>query len=387
MSKVSISELKSGVIAVVGHVGVGHVHSHSSFVQDDSAGFALVASLLSEAFNVDTRIKNVTGDISTGYITVETYGGGVGRSFTRRGLTPSEIELLKNAINEDGVFTQNIAIKVFGRMYGQGVTETPVALQGAVALAVLDSFHKKSPEQVLVTQQSYSGRIDQMAAAVVDIDHIPVSLLLNINGSEGGIGPNEDNEGNTALGQKRELMKKVGINNIPTLIVESKAYVPNLADHISEPAFLFRAQEDVDNLLLAKSLAESAEELSILYILSTDGIPQIEGYLSNATRNFADKIISLSEKLKEADDSSDKVFIVAEIAKLISEDAGGITFMTNRLHDTVRSAGIEEGSAAIISILVPTSYIQHWKIPVLTPEDLKHYKDIIILAMRKYLER
>lgn len=384
MDSISVSEKNSGVFAVAGHVGVGHVHSHSSFVQDDSAGFAVVGKLMREALHADTRIKSVTGDLATGYIAVETYEGGVGRSYARRGLTPSEIDLLENAVDEDGLFTQNIAIKVFGRMYGQGVTETPAALQGAVALAVLDSFRKKSPGKVLVTPQDYPGRIDQMAALVVDIGGLPVSLLLNINGSEGGVGPDEDNEGNTSLGSKGELMRRVGITDIPTIIVESKAYAPDLAKQITETSFSFRAQEGIDNLPLAKALAEAAKELNIPHLLLTDAMPRIEGHLSNATKAFAEKIIKLSEELKEADASSHKVSIIAELAKLISEDAGGISFMSNTLHNTARGAGIENGTAAIISLLVPESYIAYWKIPLLTPEDLDGYIKIILRAIKKY---
>lgn len=384
MNGISISEKKAGIFAVVGHVGVGHVHSHSSFVQDDSAGFAVVGTLMREALHADTRIKSVAGNLVTGCITVETYEGGVGRSYARRGLTPSEIDLLENAVDEDGLFTQNTAIKVFGRMYGQGVTETPAALQGAVALAVLDSFHKKAPDQVRVTPQDYPGRIDQMAALVVDIDGLPVSLLLNINGSEGGIGPDEDNEGNTSLGSKGDLMRKVEITDIPTIIVESKAYAPDLAKRITETSFSFRAQEGIDNLPLAKALAEAAKELDIPHLLLTDAMPRIEGHLSNATKAFAEKIIKLSEELKDADASSDKVSLIAELAKLISEDAGGISFMSNTLHNTARGAGIEAGTAAIISLLVPESYINYWKIPLLTPEDLDAYIGIILRAIKKY---
>ena len=41
-----------GAFGVVGHVGVGHVHSHSGFVQDDSVGFAVAAGLLQRALQV-----------------------------------------------------------------------------------------------------------------------------------------------------------------------------------------------------------------------------------------------------------------------------------------------------------------------------------------------
>jgi hypothetical protein len=380
---ITISDKTKSEIAIVGHVGVGHVHSHSSFVQDDSAGFAVVASLMREVLKVDTRIKYIKGDLLNGDIVVETYEGGIGRTFCRRGITPIELELMNRAIDEDGIYTQRTAIKAFGRIYGQGVMETPVALQGAIALAVLDSFYKKNPNKVHITSQKYSGRIDKMAGMIADINGIPVSLLLNINGSEGGIGPNEDNEGNTAIGVKGELMKSIGIDNIPTIIVESKAYIPKVSDDIEELTFLFRAQEGLDNLFLAKVLAEAAEEGGIPYIYFTDSLFQEKGQLARATVDFANKIIKLGEELKSVDDSKDKVEILADMAKLVSEDAGGVTFMSNSLHEVVRSPGIVPGNAAVISLLVPTEYIKYWKIPMLSLDDINGYKEIIIGAIDK----
>lgn len=378
---ISISDKNNGIMAVVGHVGVGHVHSHSSFVQDDSAGFAVVAAIMRRAFKVDTTIESVTGDLSSGSITVETCGGGRGVSHARRGLTPYELELLQRAVGEDGIYTQALAVKTFGRMYGQGVTETPVALQGAAALAILDSFHKKYPEKIHATSEKYEGRIDKMAGAVVDIDGIPVSLLLNINGSEGGIGPDEDNEGNTAIGQKADIMKMLGMDSVPNIIVESKAYMPGLSKEITRDTFLFRAQEGIDDLNTAKALANAASLSGLPYILKTDSLPMVKDSLKLASQSLAKKIADLGTSLMYADLSKEKVSIIADIARLISEDAGGISFMSNSLHDTVRSAGIVPGTASIISLLVPEDYVRHWKIPVLNEEDVNKYIEIILSAI------
>ena len=65
-----------GRFGVVGHVGVGHVHSHSGFVQDDSAGFAVAAGLLKRAMPVDTTIACAEADVDANTITVTTRGGG-----------------------------------------------------------------------------------------------------------------------------------------------------------------------------------------------------------------------------------------------------------------------------------------------------------------------
>lgn len=382
-SRVSVSNNPKGVYGVVGHVGVGHVHSHNSFVQDDSAGFAVVASLMREALEVDTRIKKVLGDPITGTIMIETYGGGVGKTFARRGITPSEADLLNRAVNEDGIYTQSAAVKTFGRMYGQGVMETPVALQGAIALAVLDSFYKKAPDKVHITMGKYEGRIDKMASAVINIGGIDISLLLNINGSEGGVGPDEDNEGNTALGEKAEIMKAVGLDSIPTIIVESKANIPAIGDKISQPTFMFRAQEKIDDITVANALVYAAEHLEVPYILSTDVLPQVSGQLAKATADFADRMITLGEELKKVNYSADKVRIIAEMAKLISEDAGGISFMSNNLHEEVRGVGIVPGTSAVISLLVPVMYKNYWKIPMLDASDIDGYRKIILYAISK----
>lgn len=379
---ITLSDQQKGVFGIVGHVGVGHVHSHSSFVQDDSAGFAVVASLMNTALQANTTISYVNGDPLTGEVTVRTAGGGVGKTYARRGITPTESELMKRVIHEDGIYTQKLAVRAFGRMYGQGVTEPPVALQGAIALAVLDTFKKKAPDRVCVTTGKYPDQIDKMAGLVVDINGTAVSLLLNINGTDGGIGPNEDNEGNTCYGEKGEIMELIGLSSIPTIVVESKAYIPKMAEQISDFTFLLRAQEGVDNQTVAVAMKQGAEEYSIPYIYLTDALPMIEKQLANATTDFADKVIAVAMKLKEADASGEKVKLVGELAKLVSEDAGGVTFMTSSVHETVRSAGMMPGMSAVISLLVPTEYCNYWKIPLMDPYDVEQYKKIILRAIQ-----
>jgi len=60
---ISVSSSSQGVVGICGHAGVGHVHSHSGFVQDDSGGFAATAYLLKAALPVDTRVKSATADL------------------------------------------------------------------------------------------------------------------------------------------------------------------------------------------------------------------------------------------------------------------------------------------------------------------------------------
>ena len=135
MNTVKISSQAQGAYGIVGHVGVGHVHSHSGFVQDDSAGFAVASLILRQAVPVSTIVKDVEVDLVTGDVTVTLESGGKGFASARRGFTPAENEIAKRAIGQDAVFTQNVAQHTFGRIYGQGALETAVALQGACALA------------------------------------------------------------------------------------------------------------------------------------------------------------------------------------------------------------------------------------------------------------
>ena len=91
---IRFSEQQKGILGVSGHVGVGHVHSHSGFVQDDSAGLAVAARILKQALPVDTGIARVQVSIEDGILTVMTNGGGVASAAPRRGIAPYEKDLL-----------------------------------------------------------------------------------------------------------------------------------------------------------------------------------------------------------------------------------------------------------------------------------------------------
>ena len=164
--------------------------------QDDSAGYAVASNILKQAVDVDTNIKTVEVNLETGEITVTLPNGGCGTVKARRGFTPAEQELAQRAVGQDATFTQNVAGHTFGRIYGQGALETAVALQGACALAVMEAFKIAIGEKFLVVEEAFSNKYDKFAGIVLDINDVPVSLMLVINGTNEGIGPDEDYEGN-----------------------------------------------------------------------------------------------------------------------------------------------------------------------------------------------
>lgn len=384
--EVKFSEQAKGVLGISGHAGVGHVHSHSGFVQDDSAGLAAAALILKRALPADTEISDVQVSMEKGRITVHTNGGGEASASPRRGIAPFEKELMETrGLHLDAAFSQNAAVRVFGRMYGQGVSETASCFQGACALAVLDTFVKAAPERFHVSAPaSKKGYLDKAITTVLDVDGIPMALMLLVNFTEGGIGPAEDYEGNVPWDFKEPVMRAVGLDAVPTILLESKAYIPAFASELTENMLMLRAEEGTDNLPLAEALLQTAKEQEIPCCLKTNAMPLSPGSLMKATAAYADRLIALAEQLKTADDCLEKVRLTADLAALVSQDAGGVTFMGNTVNDQMRGAGIIPGNHAILSMIVTTEYKEYVKIPMLTEEDAAHYITVILNGMKRY---
>ncbi|MDK2783022.1 MAG: hypothetical protein PWP49_1309 [Thermococcaceae archaeon] len=196
------------MICIAGHVGVGHVFSHSGFVQDDSQGFAVVGHMIKDLFKVRTKIESVDVDLNANVITIKTKDGGVGQGCPRRGITPFEAEMLKHLEGEEGLFPHYATLKVFGRFYGHGVSEVPVATEYAISTAVMDTFAKNIPEFYVARRE------DEIASDViggVKVKELSTAFLLTINGSKIGVGPVENLEGNVALPPKRGVMERLGV--------------------------------------------------------------------------------------------------------------------------------------------------------------------------------
>ena len=270
-------------------------------------------------------------------------------------------------------------------MYGQGVSETAACFQGACALAVLDTFVKAAPGRFHVSAPAGKpGYLDKAVTTVLDVDGIPMALLLLVNFSEGGIGPAEDYEGNVPWDFKEPVMKAVGLDAVPTILIESKAYIPAFAPELTENMLMLRAEKGTDNVALAETLLSAAKEAHIPCCLKTNAMPLAPGSLAKAMAAYADRLIALAGQLKTADDCMEKVRLTADLAELISQDAGGVTFMGNTVNDQMRGAGIIPGSHAILSMIVTTKYKEYVKIPMLTEEDAEHYLTVILNGMKRY---
>jgi len=380
------SRYEKGIIGICGHIGVGHTHSHSGFVQDDSAGLAVVASLLKKVLPIDSTIESVEVDINKSTITIQTVDGGIGHTSVRRGITPHEAEMIENILNKDAIYSQRIVLNTLGRIYGQGVMEVPVALQGAISLALIDTFQQKWSQEVFVVGEDISSNYGKILGSVIDIKGIPVSVLLTMNASLGGIGPIEDLEGNIMLGKKGQLIKKLGLDKIPSIIIESKSFIPGKEDNLSENTFLIRANKEFDNLIVANSLIRAADELRITNEYQFDTLDREADDFTKASRKLGNHIIQLGEEFERAETSEEKVRIISDLAVLVSQDAAGVTFMSNELQRSVGSAGMLKGTSAVISLLVTKEYIDYYKIPFILESDIEKYISIIYKGILKLEE-
>lgn len=81
--------------------------------------------------------------------------------------------------------------------------EVPVALQAAIANAALNSFAKSMPNYFIVGDENIDDNFGRLLGCVLNVDGLTVSLLALANATRGGLGPNEDIEGNVNLAGKR----------------------------------------------------------------------------------------------------------------------------------------------------------------------------------------
>lgn len=367
---VVFSKYKTGDVGIVGHVGCGHTHSLNNQVQDDSAGLSVILSLFKEATNLTLNIKDIY--FESNKIMVTLVNGGQGFGIARRGITPQEKKLMNSLIGKEIINTHTLVLETFGRIYGQGILEVPVALQTALANSALNGFLINYPNNFIGTVENIPGNHGNIVGTVLNIDGIDVSVLGTVNATLGGIGPNEDLEGNSANYSKKEIMQELGMSKIPTLVVEAMIYSP-LSKGLIENTFFVRGDQSDDNLLVIDSIIKACKNLNLPLIYNQDGMKRKKDLLRNTTKLVAEKIIELGTALTFAEKSEDKVRIVSELAIVISQDCGGISFMSNSLHEIIGGAGMMKKTAAVLNLVCSEDYIQTNPIPFLTSKELEEY--------------
>lgn len=377
-------ELKPGkaskaILGVIGHAGAGHVHSHSGFIQEDSVGFAVAASLIRKAYPADTCVLRVSvaGDI----VEVETGDGGIGKASARRGFSPYEIELMQRSLGFDSVLSQSVSFRCFGRIYGQGVLEAPVAFQTALCLAAIDTFSRKYPKDIRVAQEEIGDNVGACMGTCIDVDGIAIAAVAVLNATKGGIGPVEDLEGNIMLGGKKIVMEELGMDQMPTIIIENKGYIPTVSKDLDQDTFFVRYNKDYDNPAVGSALFSSCAINGFPVMRSDSAYPRDQHEMKRATVAFARRLIELGHLLEKACTAQEKTMHISELALLVSQDAGGINYMSEKLHGVVAAGGLMPGTAAVLSLVVPTSYIEKNLFPEISSIDVDKYLKVVVKAV------
>jgi hypothetical protein len=380
--EIAFSREKSGKVGLAGHIGVNHVHSHSGFVQEDGAGFSVLGKIFQLAAPVDLRITKIEVAHEQGRISVTLEGGGSGSAVARCGITPAEQILMRAALGENGLCPQSLATTIFGRVHGQGILEIPATFITALARAVVDTFAVNYPEKFHFFEEDTPQSCGCYLGTVLQINGVPVSAMLTVNAGLGGLGPNEDTEGNVPIGNKGRLMRTLGMDALPTIIVEAKAYVPFWQEAIEKTTLIVRANQEHDNSVVGECLVAAAESLGYPVYLPPNPYPRRSGSLLEETRAIGQRVVDLGNRLAEADNCGEKNVIAGELATLVKYDLGGVVFMSNGVNDIVAHGGLLPGTAAVLSSAVSTKYISHYQIPLLSEDDLEMYLKTVVAAIR-----
>jgi hypothetical protein len=225
-----------------------------------------------------------------------------------------------------------------------------------------------------------------IVGTVLDINGIPVSVLGTVNATEGGIGPNEDLEGNSPNHSKKSIINKLGMDKLPTLIIEAMIYSA-FSKGLTKPTYFVRGDAEDDNPYAVSAVVEAAKELGIECTFYEGAAKRIKGALKDNTEKVAEKIIELGNALKRSEFSKNKVQIISDLAILISQDCGGISFMSNTLHEEIGGAGVIKRTGAIINLVVTEKYAQENPIPFLTDKDLQDYLNLVVRGIETLDEK
>ena len=256
--------------------------------------------------------------------------------------------------------------------------EVPVAFQTAIANASMDSFSKNFPDFFKLVDEEIEGNCGKILGTQLCIDGVNVSVLALSNASIGGIGPNEDIEGNVNLYEKGKLMAELGLDSLPSYVIEGKVCAQPFSAEISEPTFLIRAFPDHDNPIIARSLEKAAQKLNYPAAYKADLLSRSDNAMRNLTQEQGEYIQELGRKISGSTTAVEKVRLAAELNRFASEDLGGITFMSEDVHRVMGGVGCIPGTSCVLSLFIPNPQLEEDVIPTLTIDDADRYVNLII---------
>ena len=231
------------------------------------------------------------------------------------------------------------------------------------------------------------GNIGRLLGTVINVDGMDVSLMAVVNAAADGLGPNEDIEGNVNLAGKNAMMARLGLDAMPTILVEGKVCAGPVSPVIKEPTFVTRAYSGDDNVTVSECLLKSAQNLGLPIVYPRELLGRKKGAMRDLTRQMGERISALGQELAQAVTSEENVRIAAEINRFASEDLGGVTFMSDDIHEVMGGVGAIPGTTGCLSLFISNEELQRVVYPALTLEDVNHFADVILGALPLLAER
>ena len=90
-----------------------------------------------------------------------------------------------------------------------------------------------------------------------------------------------------------------------------------------------------------------------------------------------ENIIRLGEALRDAKTAVEKVRI-AVLNEFCSQELGGITFMSEDVHQVMGGVGMIPGTCACLSLFIPHSQLEEDVIPVLSEADAGRFANMVL---------
>ncbi len=336
-------------------------------------------TLLDKAFPMDITIESVNLD-GAGHVAVRTVGGGCGIASARDGFSPYEADMMAKASGMRCAAPQTLASRIYGRVYGQGASSQAAAFSLAVAKAMLDTVRRNWSGPVLWASDDLPGSCGEFLGGTMEIEGIPVSWLLTINASADGSGPNEDSEGCVPIGSKGRLMHALGMDAMPLIVLEGKAYVPAQDPPLESNALFVRWNNAHDNPVVGQCIARAARESGQPTLVLDDTYSRDPAFLPGEAKKLARQIIAIGEEYARAETSAMRVRLIADLATLCSHDAGGSIFMSDSVHRLVGNGGLWPGLGAMLSMAVSREEAVAWKTLRFTGDELDLLASVLARA-------
>lgn len=360
--------IQQAKIGLLGHIGVGHIHSHSGFVQDDSMGFAMLVRILQECNYFDIIIKKI--NVVDDYVEIQLQSGGIGTANVARGICFCDKELLHRAEQKSFLSPQYLSSFLFGKIYGQGVSELATAVSLAYSKAILDTIRKNWSE-TLYMQDNVPNSAGEFLGGNLIVNDTVIAWLLTINASNGGLAPNEDAEGNVPVGNKGIIMKKLGLDVLPSIILESKAYVPSLQDQVKVDCYNIRWNKKNDNNIVGQALIDAISSQNLPFVCSNTAYIRNDDSLEKEIHRIGDMLMLLGEKYKYSKTAEERIKLAHRLAILVSEEMGGSIFMSNEIFKIFAGGGLLPGTSAVLSYCSSYDSIQKDKQVIYTQEEVE----------------